>query len=185
MPAPWSSPSGGKEQECRFSASCALRFRGGSDTRRMTKGFPKAILGPEKKWFPWPGTPRRASAATGVLPELAWDSPCTGRTSPFRDSYREELNCNRLGPRFSEESLSYCKRGSGDARPGSSERVTARQALATPLQPAPAPGPPLKLQLQQPLRKGVGWVGSCPAPPPSRPSPAASLDLTAGAQFRH
>lgn len=60
----------------------------------------------------------------------------------------------------------------------------ARQARATPPQPAPAPGPSLKLQLEQTLREGVEW-GSCPVPFLSLPSPAASLDLATGAQFRH
>lgn len=123
------------------------------------------------------------SAATWVLPELAWDSRCTGRTSPFHDSYREELNCNRLESCFSEESLSYCKRGSDGARSRvstlSSVEVHGQASAGNaplPPQPAPAPGPSLKLQLEQTLREG-GGVGLLPSPFPVAPLPRRQLGL--------
>lgn len=154
----------------RFLRQLQLRFGGGGASRRMTKGVPKATPALEMM-FPWWPPNASASSATGVLRELAWDSGCTGGASPVRDCYWEELNWNRLGSHFSEERLSYCKRGSGEARTGvsplSSEEVHCQAGTCDASQLVPAPRLPWKWQLQQPLREGK----SCPAPPPLRPSP--------------
>lgn len=170
VPAPWPSPSGGKEEECVFYASCALRFGGGSDTRRMTKGVPKAIPAPEKKWVPWPGTPRRTQPQRSCP-----NSPGTPGARPFRDSYRKELNCDRLRSCFSEESLPYCKRGSGDARaafqPCLPRRFIARQALATP--PARSSS---RASFEVAARASAAGGGKpCPSPPPAALLPRRQL----------
>lgn len=157
VPVPWSFPS----RECGFSASYALGFGGRQRPRardqRSPRGHPcscKEMVSVARHASP--------SSAAGVLPELAWYSRHTGRASPFLDSPREEPNHNRLASCLAEESLSYCKRGSGAAPSGvsplSSEEEVHRQAGADDA-PAPHPTrsssrPPSKWQLERLPREG-------------------------------
>lgn len=120
------------------------------------------------------------SAATWVLTELAWDSRCTGRTSPFYDSYREELNCNRLKSCFPEESLSFCKRGSDGARSRvsalSSQEVHGQASAGN----APAARSSSRAFFEVAARadtSGGGGVGLLPSPFPVAPLPHRQLGL--------
>lgn len=121
------------------------------------------------------------SSATGVLPKLAWDSGCTGLALPFCDSYWEELNCNRLGWCFSEESLSYCKRGSlGRCSQWPSEEVHgqawAGDALPPPPNPFRLPGLLSSGSSSSHSRRGGGGIS--PSPSTSAPLPQFQPELS-------